>query len=246
MAEVSNAVYVDNKTENEENRFDLFSVLVFLRRFWILIVLFTILGVVVGVGLGYWRNQTYYTQTKSVICIAKINDKNMLTNISLTNRLIPTIQDQVTTQLFIDEANRLYETTGREGTISANSIKFSVGKTLIFQVSYTDTDKETATIKLDTYLEALKEVYKNYGTQLTTGDEVNFKIIDNVPQTATRNRFITYVLIGVAGGVLLGIGIAFLIFIFDNRIRSKDELERITGASVVAFIDRVKSESEKK
>lgn len=229
-------------TGADNGSFGFLTFLGIVRRFLILIIVCTVIGTALGLGWAVFKDKTYYTQTKKVICIARINDKAMLTNISLTNRLIPTIKDQVTTQLFIDEANRLYyEQYGTKNGIAARSIGFTVGETLIFKVSYTDLSAETAEQKLNTYIEAVSKVYREYGSALTTGDEVSFEAIDAYSSSTSSNGFVKFVLLGVLGGAVVGILIALLLYLLDNTVSTKDDLERLTGTNVIAFIDDVKN-----
>lgn len=228
--------------DNEQNgNFGFFTLLSVLRRFWILILVCTVIGTALGLGLAVFKDQTYYTQSRKVICIARINDKAMITNISLTNRLIPTIKDQVKTQIFIDEANNLYKEKYGSRSISASAINFEVGETLIFKVSYTDVTKELAEQKLNVYIAAVKKVYENQGSVLTTGDEVSFEAIDGYSTSSSSNGFTKFVLLGVAGGIAIGLVLALLLYLMDNTVSNKDDLERLTGANVIAFIDDVKN-----
>ena len=233
------------QSDTERTNFGFASILNLLRRFWILIVIFTLIGGVVGVGLASLKNVTYYTQTKNVICIAKINDKNMLTNISLTNRLIETIKDQAITQPIVTTANKIYKAKGYSDTISAANIGLTVEKTLIFSFSYTDTNKSRARDKLDAYLDALQSEFEINGTTWTTGDEVTFKTIDNVPKTTSSNSFMKYLLISIFGGLALGVLLSVLLYLIDNTVSGKDELEALTGANVIAFIDDIRVEEKK-
>ena len=234
-----NAVPVTENLQNEKESNGLFVVLSVLKRFWVLILIFTIIGAGIGVGLALANDKTVYTQTKKVVCIAKIENKTMLTNISLTNRYIPTIKDQITTSLFIDKANEIY---GEGDAISASAIGVTAGTNLILRISYSDVDPNVAEAKLNAFLQAAEILYgeNNKTLRLVTGDEVSFRAIDNYPKLTSSNKFAAYTLIGVLGGLIVGAALAFLFYILDNTVTNKDELERLTGTNVIAFIDDVK------
>lgn len=235
-----NTVSVTENLQNEKESNGLFVVLSVLKRFWVLILIFTIIGAGIGIGLALANDKTVYTQTKKVVCIAKIENKTMLTNISLTNRYIPTIKDQITTSLFIDKANEIY---GKDyDPISASAIGVTAGTNLILRISYSDLDPNVAEAKLNAFLQAAEILYgeNNKTIRLVTGDEVSFRSIDNYPKLTSSNNFMAYTLIGVLGGLIVGAALAFLFYIIDNTVTDKDELERLTGTNVIAFIDDVK------
>lgn len=210
----------------------------FLRRFWILLVVATVIGTAVGFGLALVRDKKVYTQTKSLVVIAKIDGYAMTTNLSLTKKWLPTLPDTIQSPTFINKANIVYSADfgGASNGISASSVNVKTSSGMIFTISYKDYDAKTAADKLDAFIKAASEEIQN---GYVTADSVEFRAIDRVPVTTTSSGFAKYVLLGAVVGAVLGLAIAFLIYLFDNTVSSKSELERLTGAMVVAYIDDV-------
>ena len=77
----------------------------FLRRFIVLIVICTVLGTALGLGVAFVKDKKVYTQSKSVVIIASIDGKAMTTNISLTKKWMNSIPTLIKTPIFIDKAN---------------------------------------------------------------------------------------------------------------------------------------------
>lgn len=215
----------------------------FIRRFFWLILIFTLLGLGIGTGLAYKKDQTVYTQTKSVILLARIEGSTQTTNLSLTKKYMPTVQGVITKQTFINVANEIYKGKGGSGYIYAGSIGVQAGNGMILNISYTDADPNVAAAKLDAFLVAAKDVIQNGGLSegeaLITADGVDFKPIDNVPITTSSNGFIKFILLGVLGGLVIGVALAFIIYLLDNAVRNREDLERLTGSTVIAYIDDV-------
>ena len=212
----------------------------FLRRFVVFIVILTVLGAAVGLGVAFVKDKKVYTQTKSLVVIAKINNSSVTTNISLTEKWWGTLQNTIKSPIFISKANEKYkEKGGIGGKISASSVGVKTGNGLILTVSYSDYNAKDATDKLDAFIEAASEEIQSPEGHYVTADSVEFKAIDRVPKTSVSSGFVKYVLLGIVGGLILGLAIAFLIYLFDNTVSSKAELERLTGAAVVAYIDDV-------
>ena len=231
-----------NKVELQEDAASSFIVILqFLRRFIVLIVLATLFGLGVGVGYAYKNNQTIYTQTKSVLFIAKIDNLSMASNFALTNKYMSSVPDTVLTPVFISKANEIYRSKyGNDGQyIYAGAIGFEQSDGMIFSVSYTDGGEAVAERKLDAFIEAVQVVFEEGKATAFTADEVSFEPIDNTPATISSNSSSRYILIGLLGGVVGGVLIALIIYLLDNTVNSKTELERLTGATVVAYIDDI-------
>ena len=226
----------ENKIESQEDTATSFVIILqFLRRFIVLIVLATLFGLGVGIGYSYKNNYTEWTQTKSVMFIAKIEEKSMATKISLTNKLMSSIPDIVVTPVFISKANEKYKGSG---LISASSISIKQSDGMIFSISYLDYDESTAEKKLDAFIAAIQDVFESDEIRLTA-DEVKFEAIDNTPSTTSSNSSSRYILIGLLGGIVGGVLLALVLYLLDNTVNSKTELERLTGATVVAYIDDI-------
>lgn len=229
----------------EEKNSDVSSFTVFIRflhRFMWLIILATVIGAGIGLGTALMRDKTVYTQKKSVIVIAKIENAKMSTNISLTNKYIKTVQEMIVTPVFISKANDIYKENfeGTEqyntfGGIGAGAISVKEGGGMILSVSYSDYDKKVATDKLNAFLEASREELKGH----LTADGVDFVPIDNAPTTTSSTEFVKFILLDMLIGAVIGLFLAFIIYMFDSTVTARSDLERLTGATIVAYIDDV-------
>lgn len=212
----------------------------FLRRFVVFIVILTVLGAAVGLGVALVKDKKVYTKTKSLVVIAKIDTATLSQNLTVTKRWWATIQNTIVQPMFIDKATEVYRNEyGGTDKISKRALNVKAGDGLILTVSYSDYDEKVAEDKLDAFIRAASEEIQSDEVHYVTADSVEFKPIDNVPKTSVSSGFVKYVLLGIVGGLILGLAIAFLIYLFDSTVSSKSELERLTGAAVVAYIDDV-------
>ena len=227
----------------KENRGAFTVFLRFLRRFIVLILVFTVLGTVGGFVLARKKDQTVYTQTKAVVVVASIDQISQANNITLTDILKNTIARVTTTPIIIDRAREIYIENCNNaqkkpnGTVSSGAISVESGDNLIFDISYSSSSAADAADKLDAFIAAVQEqtsvLFQDYANQ------VNLYPIDNAPALSTSNGFVKFMLLGVLGGLVAGLAIAFILYILDNTVSSKSELEALTGATVVAYIDDV-------
>ena len=230
--------------DQEESGGSFMTVLRFLRRFIVLITIMTIIGTGLGLVYAYKKDETVYTQTKAVIFIASIDNPvnktaTMATNISLTKKYLSTVQEMVVQPIFTSKARDIYHNKYNSWTyFSSGNIKIKETNGMILSVSCTDGDATVAAQKLDVFIEAVQEVFAS-GDAKITADAVNIEAIDNVPTTTSSNGFTRFVLVGVLGGLVGGVLIALLFYLLDNTVASRSDLERLTGATVVAYIDDI-------
>lgn len=98
-------------------------------------------------------------------------------------------------------------------------------------------------VELRTRREMLDELLKRQGetvfaTSLQTERNSNVRIIDAalVPASPTYPSLRTDLSGGLAGGLLLGVGLGLLLQFLDRTLKSADELERVLGLPVLAVI----------
>ena len=232
--------------EKAEDAGSLVAFMRFLRRFILFIIICAVLGTVLGLGLAFVKDKKVYTQTKSLVVIARINNLSVTENITLTEAWWGTLQNTIKSPVFISAAQKVYKdkfngTTqySAYGGISRGSVGIKAGDGLILIVSYSDYDKDVAADKLDAFIEAASEEIQSSEDHYVTADSVEFKPIDRVPKTSVSSGFAKYILLGLVGGLALGFAVACLIYLLDSSVSSKSELERLTGVAVIAYIEDV-------
>ena len=84
--------------------------------------------------------------------------------------------------------------------------------------------------------------------QLKVIEAEDFSLIptQNNPTVSENNAFSTYVVLGVGVGLVLSIAIAVLLYMLDNTISTKDELEAITGSDILSMVKKIKDPKKRK
>ena len=62
----------------------------------------------------------------------------------------------------------------------------------------------------------------------------------NSATTSVNNNFNTFVVLGFGAGLIISVALAVLIYMFDNRISTKEELEALTGSDMLSTLKMVK------
>ena len=211
----------------------------------LLLILATVLGALLGFGLGILRVNPVYTETTSVMLItdfktASGNNASNTSKITLAQLYLPNIEMILTSSEFIEATNESYKEQGGESAISASKINidYSEEGSLIFNISYTDSSYELAEDKLDVVVETAKEILK---TKLVA-DNVELKETTNVNTQSEHYNYTKYIIVGLAVGLLASVGYVTIRYLMDNTIKDREEVERLTGVNVLAYIDAIPDE----
>ena len=102
--------------------------------------------------------------------------------------------------------------------------------------------------ELDTKKNLYNEFLKRYEMAKVTGslgrfeEQNRIKIIDQpyTPTWPSNIPSVVFILAGLVGGILLGVGLAVIVEIMDTSIRSIDQLQKYTGAPVLSRIPKIK------
>ena len=205
-----------------------------------LIILATAIGLGAGLTYALLRVKPVYTAQNSVILRTVISDTSATENTdnaNLAKRYLPTVAQIVVSPEVVLKANKAYEALGgKPNSISISKFAVSYGEdSLIFSISYSDKNKIDAVDKLTVLIESAVEVLKKPGY-------VEAEIVDLIPtqrgsKVSSSSNFTSCVVLGTLAGLAISVIGVIVAFILDNNVRSKAELEELTGASVLAMLE---------
>ena len=225
----------------------------------VLIILITVLAALAGLYLAIKNERTVYTASQSAILSSSLSGSTSTGTYNdavLSGMLIGEVDKCITTPnclakaneihraKFINEANGVTEDVavikrtynpGLDG-ISAGAISITSNDTLIFIVSYSDTDEERVKEKLESFYQAAKlEIADKFVSEppasiIKTNDEFVLSSVNT-----NMNNVVIFALVGL----ILGVVVAFLRYILDNTVTDKSEYEQEMGVNVIALIEDI-------
>ncbi len=227
---------------NTERKFPLFKIL---TKNLLLIILISVLCALLGLGYSILRVKPVYTASRSVIIRTTLSSDTSASALpnqaALSKIYLGTISNIIKGDEIIKTANGLLE--DEEQMISAGDVGMSYDpNSLIFRLTYTDYSKEWASAKLNAFVSAVASKIGGFI------QAENVYIIDTQKECDIfeTNFYSRYTLIGLCAGVVISVLIVLLIYALDNTVKSKEEMEELTGASVVAFIEKDVDKPNKK
>ncbi len=138
--------------------------------------------------------------------------------------------------------NRISENYISKSNIDTVSYKNEEYTSIIFYVNYTDftgkdaEEKAQILVTAFTHEASKKEVHNGVttGTYFKVQVDLEGKGLVGNAKVDTSKRSIVFGFAAI--GVVLSVAVVYLIYILDNGIKHKDDLERITGTQVVGII----------
>ncbi len=231
--------------------------LLFLYKKVIYIILAIILASLCGFAYAILTQEPIYTKTSTVMLVTGIDTQTGQTsgsnNVTLSQIHLPNVVNMLGSEEFIAGSNNIYQKEhSGEIVTSKISIRFSGEESLIFSISYSDASFEEAENKLNAVIENAQLRLKDY----LKADNVQLKETGNVKIQSVSYNYYKFILLGFVVGAAIAFGILTLIYFLDNTAKDREEIELLTGVTVLAYVEKVgmgklgeqfiKNESQKK
>ncbi|WP_368657382.1 YveK family protein [Metabacillus halosaccharovorans] len=213
----------------QSKEIDLKEVFMIIKRYVWIILLITILSTSAG---AFYSVSTYSPLFQSTARIIIGADSNMITTLKVI------IQDSTVLEKVVQKLNLPYSAESLSGKISVGSIENSQ----VVTISVVDSNpKQAATIAntvAETYKDEIPAIMDFKDVRLLSeAKEIPFPINEN------QNRTI---IIAAIGGIVIGIGLAFLLDSLNNSIRKEHEVEELLGIPVLGSVDKMKKKNMQK
>lgn len=207
--------------------------LILWHRIWI-IILVTILSGAVVFGFTRFLVKPKYTSSikmyvnNSTTSKANMSSSDIAAAQSLVDTYITIIQSDTVLTDVIGRSNSLYTTGQLNKMISARSLN----NTEVFQVNVTSEDPNEAQALANSIADTAPE----YLSDIVTGTSV--KIIDRAKfsDVPTSPKVLSNTMIGLVAGFMLASGLILLVSLMDTRIKTEQDLQRITDLPILGAI----------
>ena len=212
----------------------------------LLMILIIVLVGLIGTLLGVLYSKPICKASRSAILRTELQSSSPdaeTNNASLAFLVIGQLEYHFTSADYIEIANEKYlqiDSEAKDSVYSGNIILEYKEDSLIFTLSYQDTNEKRAINKLKAVFDASEDYFKSHSTPY------NIKLIPTDNAGTDDGRFIvsvsnslsTYIIIGFLAGVALSVVVVLIKNAFDNTVHDKDELEDITGSNMLACIEK--------
>ena len=226
--------------QEEYQEIDLVELMRAIMRKWWLIVGF----MVVAGGISYYITTEYITpiyEAKSTLFIGKEND--VLSNISLgdlqvDNKLVVDYRELIKTRLVTEEViNDLALLTTVDGLITNLNINI-ISESRFMHITFKDPVPERATQVVNRLSEVLAEKAESI-VGVKNVQIVDYALVPTVPISPSIRKNVA---IAAVLGMMVALGIIFLLMMLDNTVRTEEDLEKLSQVPVLGVIPKFKGE----
>lgn len=221
----------------EINLKDLFSY--FVKRIPIIIIV-TIIALIIGLIYSTKIQVPMYHGTTTIILVQKQNDKDTSyayqNELNINEKLVTTYSQIIKSRRVLDQVinNMKLKTTAKE--LAEKIDVTSVTDTSIIKVSVSDKDSKRAVMIANEVANVFKKEISNiYNLE-------NVSIVDNaiIEEKPYNINILKELLIAGLAGIVLSCGTLFVIYYFDNTIKTKSDIEESIGLPVLTEVPTAK------
>ncbi|MCT2140676.1 polysaccharide biosynthesis tyrosine autokinase [Dietzia cinnamea] len=229
---------------------DLRDLLSVLRARWIVIVAATLIGGLLALGTSLLTPPSYQAKVQFYVTVAGGDSAAAAYQGSLGAQ--QRVQSYAALVKSTDITRQVVDAAGAELTpaqVAENTTASADAKTVLLNIAVTDSDPERALSLAEGFGEVLPEAINQLETPDGGGPALAKLTVVNppaLPTTPVAPKTEQNVAIGIVLGLLGGIGLVLLINTLDRRVKSKDQLERLTNTAVVGSIPFRKPEDKEK
>ena len=214
---------VNTLSVNEESTYKSFPFFRILYRNLVLIICIIIASGALGTAYGIYTQKPVYTAECDVILTVRKNYYNT-NEPSIAKQYIKTISEAITSPAVASAAG-------------VGGVSVSYGSdSLILYVRYTASTEAVAKTRLKAYINAAAEYISS--NKPIPATEISLKEIQNDYSIEISSGRDTFIVLGFIAGIVLGVAVAVLRYLLDNKVKDKDELEEILGVSLLSYIDK--------
>ena len=214
------------------------------RRLWVIVLIATLLtGAVVGASL--LQTPTYAASIK-VFVGQKPGETNSLGgDISGLQQITQSMAVWIDTRPVAEATIRRLDLQESPDQILDNTTSAQIGATQFVEVSYTDTDPQEAQMVAN----AIGEVFSEQVSEVSpSASGITATVLDPavMPTTPVSPNPLRSGLVALVFGTMLGLGLAFLLEHLDDRWRSPEEVEQVSGVPTFGVVPAFKVLENKK
>lgn len=216
-----------------------FSFFQIIRKGLLFLIVFTLLVGGAGTVISKLTCKTTYTKTCEILLNVYFDEDALSSseNTSLSKQYMATVAGVIKSPVNVETARVINGEENYDGGINRGAISVNYSSSsLIFSVSYSDSDPNLAEKRLKSVLASAQKLFAE--NSYIAAKQVKLIETQNEYATSSSNNFYILSVFSFVVGAVLGLIIVFIRYVLDNKIRTIEELEELTGIEVLASIKK--------
>ncbi|WP_288222076.1 YveK family protein [uncultured Clostridium sp.] len=209
-----------------------------LKKRWLMIVSITLIATIISAALSFFVIKPQYEASTKVF-IGKDESENQSysqNDVLMYQKLMKTYSEAIKTKDLISRSLKGTSLKLEPSDVLNNLTVVTVADTQILQIKYKSKNPQEA----KAVIEGISEEFIKTSKELVPNG--NIKVIEAVelPEKPVSPNKKMNIAIAFLLGLMVGVGLAFLLEFLDNTFKNKDQLERELDIPVIGSIPAVK------
>lgn len=210
-----------------------------LRRRWLLILGATLLAGGLAAAFAFSQTPQYASSARIFVSTAGVDDSQLLQGGQYSTQRVKSYADLVDSRKLADMVADDLDLDVPASTLVDRARATIGSETVNLTITFTHTDPAEAQRIADSYARNMAGLVRELETPPGDADPpIKATIVDNASysEVPVEPDVLRIVLLGLAGGLMLGIGLAAVRELLDNRVHSTDELASLLDAPTLGVI----------
>lgn len=231
---------------NENDEIDLMKVFGTLKKWWWIVAAISIVFAIYSIVISYYYTEDVYESSTTLYSgtLSKSSITSMLQELQVGANVIQDYKEIVKSRLIVEETKRLLNEDAKSNpklsNVASLPYKSFIGKinvsllndTHIMKITVKDTDPEVCMLVANkiasVFAEKVKKITKIDNVQL-----IDEAIKSEAPVNPSKKKK-AMIFFGI--GAVLGMGIIFLIYFFDNTVKTADDVVELLDLPVIGEV----------
>lgn len=209
-----------------------------LKKRWLMILSITLIATILSAALSFFVIKPQYEASTKVFIGKDESDSQAYSqnDVIMYQKLMKTYSEAIKTKDLISRSLKGTSLNLESKEVLSNLTVVTVADTQILQIKYKSKNPQEA----KTVIEEVSDEFIKTSKELVPNG--NIKIIEAVelPQNPVSPNKKMNIAIAFLLGLMVGVGLAFLLEFLDNTFKNKDQLEREFQIPVIGSIPTVK------
>ncbi|MEG0669132.1 MAG: Wzz/FepE/Etk N-terminal domain-containing protein [Clostridium sp.] len=208
-----------------------------IKKRWLMIVAITVLAAVAaGIFSFFIIKPQYEASTKVFIGKEEGSDQAYNQNdVAMYQKLMKTYSETIKTKDLIDRALNNVSTELTAENVLANLTVVPVADTQILQIKFKGLDK----VEVKNVLDSITTEFIETSKTLVSNGNIRVLETSEVPESPISPNKVMNIAIAFLLGLMVSIGLCFLLEFMDNTFKNKEQLERELDIPVLGVIPTI-------